>query len=49
MQSLDVDECNNGTDLCEELCHNHDGGYSCSCSKPQVLSNDGYRCLSKLL
>ena len=46
-QFLDINECNNGTNFCEDTCNNFIGGYSCSCAdKTQVLSNDGYRCLS---
>ena len=33
----DIDECNTGTDLCEEFCHNVVGSYWCSCPEGYEL------------
>ncbi len=40
--SLDVDECANGTDNCDQICNNIVGGFTCSCylgCQPNVDNN----------
>ena len=50
MIHVDVDECSNGDQLCEvqDLCDNRIGTYECSCNDPDILADDGRRCLSKV-
>lgn len=46
----DIDECANGTDLCEytPTCVNTIGSYNCSCiSDNEVLALDEHRCLGE--
>ena len=31
---LDIDECSEGTDVCEDVCYNVEGSYRCDCSGP---------------
>jgi hypothetical protein len=47
--SLDIDECMEGTQLCEvyDSCINTNGSYECSCNEPDVLASDGHRCLGQ--
>ena len=35
----DINECTNGTDLCEHNCYNTDGSYVCDCQPGYQLSN----------
>ena len=43
---LDIDECKRGTDNCQELCFNAEGGFSCGCIDPKArLSNDLRTCI----
>ena len=41
----DVDECNNDTSGCEQLCNNTIGSYYCTCSEGYYLGNDNHSCL----
>ena len=41
---LDIDECLEEVDDCEHNCHNHEGGYSCSCLPGHKLDEDGFSC-----
>ncbi|KAH9509836.1 Dorsal-ventral patterning tolloid-like protein 1 [Bulinus truncatus] len=43
----DIDECSQGTHLCQETCINVEGGYNCSCSAEKILQDDGYSCASR--
>ena len=43
----DVDECENAS-LCDQLCLNTPGNYSCSCKSGYVLRPDGKTCLGEL-
>ena len=44
----DIDECEDGTDSCDENadCTNTDGGYTCSCLSG--YSGDGMSCIGKI-
>ena len=37
--TLDIDECSNGTDLCEQKCVNTEGSYHCECMNGYQLKN----------
>ena len=37
--TLDIDECSNGTDLCEQKCVNTEGSYHCECMNGYQLRN----------
>ena len=40
----DVDECEEGTDICTELCVNTAGSYHCSCPEGYQLEDDQISC-----
>ena len=43
---LDINECIEGTHLCEESCENTNGSYTCICNdKNRILANDKMNCL----
>lgn len=42
---LDVNECNESTDGCAQMCTNEIGGYSCSCGSGYRLATNGQGCL----
>jgi hypothetical protein len=45
---LDINECNEETDDCEEHCYNSIGGYYCNCTGPGYrLHGDGNTCESE--
>ena len=46
---MDVDECADGTDNCDQICTNTIGNYTCSCNFGFYLANDGQTCTGKLL
>ena len=37
---LDINECTNGTNLCEQTCYNTEGSYVCDCQPGYELSNN---------
>jgi len=41
---VDVDECSNGNNKCEQNCVNTKGSYACTCKDGFTLSNDNYTC-----
>lgn len=41
---LDVSECNEGLDNCEQECINTLGSYTCACQPGCTLNNDGSTC-----
>ncbi len=45
----DIDECAEGTDQCDQNCHNNIGSYTCSCNTGYRLNADGFRCDGQLL
>ena len=44
----DIDECAEGTDRCDQNCHNTIGSYICSCNTGYSLNADGFACDGKL-
>ena len=44
----DINECSEGTDVCDHNCHNSVGSYYCSCSAGYRLHHDDTTCNSKL-
>ena len=44
---LDIDECTENLDNCEEGCTNTIGGFTCECGGDKVLNADGRSCSSK--
>jgi hypothetical protein len=40
----DIDECSNGVDLCEQLCQNTNGSYTCACDPGFRLKSDRLQC-----
>ena len=47
--TLDIDECSEGTDRCEQLCTNTSGSYTCSCRSGYHLAIDGRSCVGESL
>ena len=43
-QHLDVDECVDQVDECDQNCHNNVGSYSCSCNLGFTLNRDESHC-----
>ena len=41
---LDIDECEIGTDGCEQICINTPGTFYCNCSEGYLLNDDGFSC-----
>lgn len=42
--SVDIDECSEGTDNCEQGCNNVGGSYNCFCAEGCQLNSDGSTC-----
>lgn len=40
----DIDECTEGTDRCDQNCHNNVGSYTCTCNSGYRLNANGYVC-----
>ena len=40
----DIDECNDGTDGCSQICTNTNGSFICGCDTGFQLDNDGVAC-----
>ena len=45
--SLDIDECMEQTDNCEQICGNTIGSYKCFCRDGFIIDEDGYTCDGK--
>ncbi|XP_078664667.1 polycystin-1-like protein 2 [Branchiostoma floridae x Branchiostoma belcheri] len=45
---IDIDECNVGTDNCEQICINNPGSFTCSCNVGYKLSSNGWDCIGIL-
>lgn len=45
----DVDECRDGTNLCQfkETCRDYDGSYTCNCPSGYTRHADGFHCNGK--
>ncbi len=43
----DDNECQLGTDLCGQVCHDTLGSYTCSCRSGYALNDDGLSCRGK--
>ena len=47
---VDINECMEGTDACEDVCENIIGSYRCSCShQGYQIQMDGTSCQSKII
>ena len=44
---LDIDECAENHDNCEQLCNNRAGDFTCSCRSGYQLDSDGRSCTGK--
>ena len=44
LHSTDVDECLEGSHICQQVCLNHEGNYSCTCEVGCNLQADGFSC-----
>ena len=44
MVTLDINECNNGENQCDQVCTNQKGSYSCSCKHGYLLHFDQRSC-----
>ena len=42
--NVDIDECTNNTDNCNQTCTNTEGSFTCGCSDGYVLNSDGISC-----
>ncbi len=42
--SLDVDECEEATDMCAQTCQDTQGSYTCGCQPGYALDGDGLGC-----
>ena len=47
--SIDVDECVEDTDGCDQICTDIDGSYTCSCEVGYDLAEDQHGCDGKEL
>ena len=45
---IDIDECSEGTDGCDQLCSNNVGSYECVCNAGYRLGSDGFTCIGML-
>ena len=41
---VDINECDKGTDGCEQMCSNEIGSYQCSCISGYYLASNGHQC-----
>ena len=44
LDHADIDECTEGTDRCDQNCHNNVGSYTCTCNSGYRLNANGYGC-----
>ena len=45
--SLDINECDPSITLCEHLCTNSNGSFTCDCQPGYSITNDQLSCLGK--
>ena len=43
----EIDECAEGIHNCDQICHNSDGSFTCSCRQGYQLARDGTTCLGE--
>ena len=41
---VEIDECAEDTDGCDQYCTNLNGSYVCSCNRGYHLASDGHNC-----
>ena len=41
---VDIDECEESTSNCTQICNNEDGGYSCTCNDGYQIDSDNRTC-----
>ena len=46
---LDINECEEGTSRCDQICTNTDGSYVCSCRSGYYLDADNHTCSGQLM
>ena len=46
---VDHDECVTGVDACEQICHNSNSSYFCSCLSGYRLADNGKTCDGKCI
>ena len=44
---VDINECEKGTNRCQQECVNTDGGYTCECKRGYEKINGGFQCKRK--
>lgn len=44
----DINECDEGTHSCGQICHNSLGSYGCGCNYGFILDTDGQSCIGNL-
>ena len=49
MNGLDIDECREESDDCEQNCANTVGSYTCNCNAGYDLASDGQSCTGKIV
>ena len=42
---VDINECAEATDNCDQVCHNNIGSFTCTCIAGATLSPNGYSCI----
>jgi hypothetical protein len=47
--SLDIDECQVNATVCDGLCQNYEGYYTCYCDTGYQLASDNYTCIGTVL
>ena len=47
--TIDINECDEGVDVCAQNCVDTEGSYNCSCNIGYTLANDGVGCNGKNL
>ena len=45
----EINECDLGTDACDQVCTNTVGSYNCSCNDGFTLDEDGFACVGMLV
>ena len=45
----DIDECAENSSLCEHICNNTEGNYTCDCDEGYELNSNGYSCTGEAM